>query len=168
MQTTTVFSFFSPPALFPRSFIPGGFLTLYISFQSILTLHLLIVQVITRVLVPSATFLNPLWVAATKVALFKGPILINAARMLVGCVQCGGDSFSLNCSYTILPCVSYCTCPFFWGRSGKLPLMACCSFLLGSGVPRTGSSSATSLGHLGFLCTSSDIFPSSARALGPV
>ena len=168
MQTATVFSFFSPPALFPPSLILGGSLTLYTFFQSILTLHLLIVHVITRVLVPSATFPNPLWVAATKAALFRGPFLINAARTLVGRIQCGGDSFSLNWSYTIPPCVSYCTRPFFGERSGRLPLMAYRSFLLDSGMPRTGSSSATSLGHLNFHCTSSDIFLSSTRALDPV
>ena len=59
-QTVAVFSFFSLPAPFLRFPILGGSLPLYISFQSILTLHLLIVQAITRVLVPSATFPNPL------------------------------------------------------------------------------------------------------------
>ena len=103
MQTVVVFSFFSLPIPFSRSPILGGFLSLYTFFQSILTLHLLIVQVITRVLVPSATFPNPLWVAVTKAALFKGHFLINAARTLVGRIKCGGDSFSLNCSYTIPP-----------------------------------------------------------------
>ena len=43
MQTAAVFSFFSLPALFPRSPILGGSLILYTSFQSILTLYLLIV-----------------------------------------------------------------------------------------------------------------------------
>ena len=168
MQIAAIFSFFSLLALFPRSPILGGSLTLYTSFQSILTLHLLIVQVITQVLVPSAAFPSPLWVAATKAALFKGPFLINAARTLVGHIQCGGDSFSLNCSYTIPPCASYCTRPFFGERSGRLPLMACRSFLLDSGMPRTKSSSAIFLGHLDSHYTSSDIFLSLARALGQV
>ena len=104
----------------------------------------------------------------TKAALFRGPFLINAARTLVGCIQCRGDSFSLNCSHTIPPCVSFCTYPFFWGRFGKMPLTACRPFLLGSRVPRIRSSLASSLGHLGFPRTSSGIFPSSARALGSV
>ena len=168
MQTTTVFSFFSPPALFPQYLIFGGSLTLYTSFQSIFTLHLLIVQVITLVLVPSATFPNPLWVVATKAALFRGHFLINAARMLVGHIQCEGDCFSLNCTYTIPSCASYCTRHFFGERSGRLPLRACRSFLLDFGMLRTESSSATSLNHLDFHCMSSDIFLSSARALGPV
>ena len=168
MQIATVFSFFSLPALFPRFLILGESFTLYTSFQSILTLHLLIVQVITRVLVPSATFPSPLWVAATKAALFRGPFLINAARTLVGRIQCGGDSFSLNYPYTIPPYASYYTRPFFGERSGRLPLRACRSFLLDFGMLRTESSSATSLSHLDFHCMSSDIFLSSARALGPV
>ena len=117
MQTTTASSFFSPLAFFSRSPILGGSLTLYISFQSILV-HLLIMQVTTRVLVPSATFPNPLWLAATKAALFRGHFLINVARTLVGCIQYGGDSFSLDCSCTIRLWVSYCTYPFPGGALG--------------------------------------------------
>ena len=48
----------------------------------ILALNLLIMQVATWVLVPSATFLNFLWVAATNIVLFRGHFLINAARLL--------------------------------------------------------------------------------------
>ena len=81
----------------------------------ILTLHLFVMQVITQVLVPSATFPNPLLVAATKAALFRDPFLINVATTLVGCIQCGGDSFFLNCSHTIPLCVSFCARPFLWG-----------------------------------------------------
>ena len=157
MQTVAAFSFFSLPGPFFRSPILRGSLPLYISFQSILTLHLLIVQAITQVLVPSATFPNPLWVAATKATLFRDPFIINVAKTLVGRIKCRGDSFSLNYSYTIPPCASYCTRPFFRERSGRLPLMACCSFLLESGMPRTESSSVTSLGHLDFHRMSSDI-----------
>ena len=118
MQTATASSFFSLPVIFPRSPILGGSLTLYTSLQSILALHLLIVQVTTRVLVPSATFPNPLWVAATKAALFRGHFLINAAKTLVGCIQCRGDSFSLDCSCTIRLWVSYCTYPSHGGALG--------------------------------------------------
>ena len=67
----------------PNSSPPRGLLTLYIPFQLILALHLLIIQVTSRVLVPSAAFPNLLWVTATKVALFGGHFLINAARTLV-------------------------------------------------------------------------------------
>ena len=157
MQTVAVFSFFSlPPPFFaiPHSW---GSLSLYITFQSILTLHLLIVQATIWVLIPSAIFPNPLWVAATKVALFMGPFIINAARTLVGHIKCKGDSFSLNCSYTIPSCASYCPRPFFEERFGRLPLMACHFFLLESRMPRTESLSATSLGHLDFHHISSNI-----------
>ena len=47
----------------------------------ILTVHLLIMQVTTWVLVPSSAFLNLLWVAADKVTLFRGHSFINAARL---------------------------------------------------------------------------------------
>ena len=157
MQTIAVFSFFSLPIPFSWCSILGGSFPLYISFRSILTVHLLIVQAITRVLVPSATFPHPLWVAATKAILFRGPFIINAARTLVGHIKCRGDSFSLNCSYTILPCAFYCTRPFFGECFGRLPLMACRSLLLECGMPRMESSSATFLGHLNFHRMSSDI-----------
>ena len=57
----STFSFFS--AFFPgfskkESLSPGGLLTLYILFQLILALHLLIKQVTSRVLVLSAAFPN--------------------------------------------------------------------------------------------------------------
>ena len=111
MQTATASFLFFLSALFPRSPILGGSLLLYTPFQLILTLHLLIMQAITWVFVPSATFPNPLWVAATKAALFRGYFLINAAKTLVGCIQYGGDSFSLDCFCTIRLWVSYCTYP---------------------------------------------------------
>ena len=62
---------------------------------------------------------------------------------------------------------------FLWGHSswwggGGLPLSACRSFLLGFGMPRIGSSLATLLGYLGFLCSSSIVPPFSAWALGLV
>ena len=45
--------------------------TLYSLFWIIFTLYLLIIWTLTWVLVPSATFPNSLWVAVTKVALFR-------------------------------------------------------------------------------------------------
>ena len=113
IQIAPVFSISNSPSPFT-----GGFLTLYILFQSILALHLLIMQVTTRVSVPSATFPNLQWVAATKTALFRGHFLINAARTLVVGIQCRGDNFSLNCSYTMLPWLSCGTCPFSWDALG--------------------------------------------------
>ena len=67
----------SPPLFL---FFSGGFLTLYIPFELILALHLLIMHVATRVVIPSAAFSNFLWVAATKVYYPGGHFLINAAR----------------------------------------------------------------------------------------
>ena len=48
----------------------------------ILALHLLVVQATTWVLVPSNTLTGPLWDAATKEALFRGLLYINAAKEL--------------------------------------------------------------------------------------
>ena len=96
----------------PQSRFLGGLLTLYIPFQLILALHLLIMQVTSQVLVSSTAFLNLLWVATTKAALFKGHFFINVARILVVGIKCGGDSFSLNCSSTKLLWLTHCTCPF--------------------------------------------------------
>ena len=59
----------------------GGLFPIYISFSLILTVHLLIIQVVTGVPVPSAAFLNLLWVAANKVVLFMGHFFINASRL---------------------------------------------------------------------------------------
>ena len=50
----------------------------------ILSFHLLIIQAITWVFVPSDTFPSPLWVGVAKVALFKGLLHINAAKMFSG------------------------------------------------------------------------------------
>ena len=50
----------------------------------ILTLHLLIVQATTWVLILSDTFPNPLWVVAAKASLFKGLLHINAAMRFGG------------------------------------------------------------------------------------
>ena len=98
------------------SLIHGGFLTFYSPSQLISTLYLLIMLIITRVLVPSATFPNFLLVAVTNAALFRGLFLINAARILIGHIQCEGDSFSLN--------------PLIHCTSMRVPLYS--SFLLGA------------------------------------
>ena len=77
VQTATVF-----PKLIFRPFFPGTFLTLYTSFSLMLAFHFVDMQVFTWVLVPSAALSNFLWVAATKVVLFRGHFLINVARSL--------------------------------------------------------------------------------------
>ena len=53
--------------------------TLYSLFWIIFTLHLLIIWTLIWVLVPSATFLNSLWVTVAKVALFRRFLHINTA-----------------------------------------------------------------------------------------
>ena len=83
----------------------GGFLTLYIPFQLILAFHLLIMQVTTWMLVLSAAFPNLLWVAATKVALFKGHFLINAARTLL---------WAFNTEVTVSPWIAPPPCSHGW------------------------------------------------------
>ena len=72
----------------------GGILTLYSPSQLILTFHLLIKQVTTWVLVPSAVFPHLLLVAATKATLFRGHFPINVARTFV-------DTF--NTKVTVFP-----------------------------------------------------------------
>ena len=59
-----LYRFLDPP-------IHVGSFTLYIPFWLILTLHLLIMQATTRVLVPSDALPNLLWVTATKTVLFR-------------------------------------------------------------------------------------------------
>ena len=80
---STVFSplFFSvsppsPPLL-------GDLYILYRPFSIIWALHLLIIQTPTWAPVPSDTLISSLWVAVAKVALFRGLLLINAAKRVV-------------------------------------------------------------------------------------
>ena len=61
----------------------GRPLTLYSSLWTILILHLLVIYAYTWVHVPSATPSNVLWVAITQIALSRGHVYINRARMLV-------------------------------------------------------------------------------------
>ena len=70
------FFFCSPPPL-------GGFYILYRPFSIIWALHLLIIQTPTWAPIPSDTLISSLWVAAAKVALFRGLLFINAARRVV-------------------------------------------------------------------------------------
>ena len=67
-----------PSLLIPGSSLHGGFLLLYSPFWTILPFHLLIIQTSTWVPVPSDTLSGVLWVAVTKVALFRSLVRINA------------------------------------------------------------------------------------------
>ena len=70
--------------LFPGKKPPscGRSLALYISFCSILILYLLVIHVHTWVHVPSTTPSDALWAVVTQIALSRGHVHINGARML--------------------------------------------------------------------------------------
>ena len=135
-------------------FSSGWILTLYSPSQLILTFHLLIRQVTIWVLVPSVAFPHFLLVAITEATLFKGLFLsMWPGRLLV---------YLMRRWRLFLEPLSHCTpvrvlsySPFLLEALWGLPLMACRSSLLGLGMSRTRSSSATSLGHLDFRCISS-------------
>ena len=139
----------------PEFFFFGAWiLTLYSPSQLILTFHLLIRQVTTRVSVPSATFPHFLLVAITEITLFMGLF----PSMWLGHLL----AHLMRRWCLFLEPLPHCTpvrvlfySPFLLGALWGLPLMTCRSSLLGLGMPRTGSSSAASLGHLNFCCMSS-------------
>ena len=58
-------------------------LVIYPSAPFILAVHLLIMQVVTWVSVPSSASFNLLWVAVDRVTLFRGHSFINVARLPV-------------------------------------------------------------------------------------
>ena len=66
--------------LFFRSLLHEESFTLYILLWTIFTLHLLIIQTLTWVPVPSNILFDFLWGVVVKVALFRGLLHINAAR----------------------------------------------------------------------------------------
>ena len=70
-------------SLFSRPPLLGDFYILYRPSSIIWALHLLIIQTPTWAPVPSDTLISSLWVAVAKVALFRGLLLINAARRVV-------------------------------------------------------------------------------------
>ena len=110
----------------------SGSLTLYIPFQLILALHLLIMQVTSRVFVLLATFPNLLWVVATKAALFRDHFLINAARTFSYGHLMRRWQFLLELLLHQAPMADPLCLSFFLGCSVRLPLMACRFSLLWS------------------------------------
>ena len=151
--------------VFPPSLSQGWILTLYSTSQLILTFHLLIRQVTTRVLVPSAAFPHFLLVAITEATLFRGLF----PSMWPGRLW----AHSMRRWQLFLEPLPHCTpvrvllySSFLLRVLWALPLMACRSSPLGFGMPRTGSSSAAFLGHLDFRCMSSATSLLSA-GLGP-
>ena len=110
----------------------SGSLTLYIPFQLILALHLLIMQVTSRVFVLLATFPNLLWVVATKAALFRDHFLINAARTFSYGHLMWRWQFLLELLLHQAPMADPLCLSFLLGCSVRLPLMACRFSLLWS------------------------------------
>ena len=132
----------------------GWILALYSPSQLILTFHLLIRQVTTRVLVPSAAFPHFLLVVITEATLFRCLFPSMCPGRLL--------AHSMWRWHLFLEPLLHCTpvrvllySSFLLGALWGLPLMACRSSLLGLGMPRIGSSSTASLGHLDFRCISS-------------
>ena len=75
-----ILAFFSLPFPFLPSSLLGDSYILYRLSFIIWALHLLIIQTPTWAPVPSDALTNSLWVAVTKVALFRGLLPINTAR----------------------------------------------------------------------------------------
>ena len=151
--------------VFPPSLSQGWILTLYITSQLILTFYLLIRQVTTRVLVPSAAFPHLLLVAVTEATLFRGLF----PSMWLGRLL----AHSMRRWRLFLEPLPHCTpmqvpfySPFLLGALWVMSLITCRSSLLGLGMPRTGSSWAASLSHLDFRYLSSATTLLSA-GLGP-
>ena len=78
---TSCFSLFSPP-LSPSPFLGDSYIWYRPSFI-IWALHLLIIQTPTWAPVPLVALTSSLWVAVTKVTLFRGLFFINAAKRVV-------------------------------------------------------------------------------------
>ena len=116
--------------------------TLYSPSQLILTFHLSIRQVTTRVPVPSAASPHFLLVA----------IIETPGRLLAHSMRRWRLFLEPLPHYTPVQVPFYS--PFLLGALWRLPLMTCCSSLLVLGMPRTGLSSVASLGHLDFRCLS--------------
>ena len=135
-------------------FFGAWILTLYSPSQLILTFYLSIKQVTTRVPISSASSPHLLLVAITETTLLRGLF----PSMWLGCLL----AYSMWRWYLFLEPLPHCThmrvsfySPFLLGALWRLPLMTYRSSLLSLGMPRAGSSSTTSLGHLDFRCLSS-------------
>ena len=134
---------------FPPPSSHGWIFTLYSPSQLILTFHLLIRQVTTQVLVPSAAFPHFLLVAITETTLFRGFFSsMWPGRLWAHSMRRWQLFLEPLPHYTPVRVLLYSS--FLLGALWGLPLMACRFSLLGVGMPRTGSSSATFLSHLDF------------------
>ena len=73
----------SPPPPKEPPFFCGDLLPYMVLLLSILILHLLVILAHTWVHIPSATIYDVLWAVVTQIALSRGHVYINGARMLV-------------------------------------------------------------------------------------
>ena len=141
-------------AIFPSPFLGALTFTLYSPSWLILTLHLLVRQVPTSVPVPSAVPSCFLLVATIEVALPRRLFSLTWSGCWPVHLMRRGRIYPepiLHRTPTWVPFYS----PLLLGAFWKLPLMACHSSLRSLGMPRTGSSSAVSLGYLVFSYSSS-------------
>ena len=136
-----------PPFLAPL--FGTWILTLYSPSQLILTFHLSIRQIPTRVPVSSTVSSYFLLVAIIETTLFRGLF----PSMWLGRLL----AHSMRRWRPLLEPIPHCTplrvpfySPFLLGALWRLPLMTCRSSLLGLGMLRTQSSSAAFLGYLVF------------------
>ena len=139
---------------FPAPFLGAIIFTLYSPSLLILALHLLVKQVPTSVPVPSAASLCFLLVAITESTLFRRLFsLIWLGRLWTHSIRRGRIYLEPPPHRT--PTWAPFYSPLLLGTFWRLPLMACHSSLRSLGMPRTGSSSTTSLGYLVFSYSSS-------------
>ena len=138
----------------PSSPLPQeGILTLYSLSYLILTFHLLVRQITTWVHVLSAVFPHLLLVAVIETVLFRSLFpLMQSGCLLVHSMRKWQLFLEPALHCTLVHVLLYS--PFCLGALSGLFLTTCRSSLLGLGMSRTGSSSATFLGYLDSNCMS--------------
>ena len=75
-----VILFLLSSTVFSDPHLIGGSSHYIVFFQIILTVHLLFIRTFTQVQVPSGIFSNFLYTVVVEIALFRGPLHINAGR----------------------------------------------------------------------------------------
>ena len=113
VQIATVFSLLISGSLFH-----DGFLLLYSPLQMILAFHLLIIQAYTWVSVPLDTLSGVLWVIVANVALFRGPVHINAAKKLTAGHSMRWQQLSLRYFWVPILLVHSCSGGATWWPRG--------------------------------------------------
>ena len=148
------YSYYS--SLFFRSppFFGAWLLTLNSPSQLILTFHLSIRQIHTRVPVPSAAFPHFLLIAITEATLFRDLFPSMWLGHLLAHSMWRWRLFLEPFPHRTPGRVPFYS-PFLLRALWKLPLMTCRYSLLVLGMPRIGSSSVASLGRLDFRYLSS-------------